>query len=92
VTQTRKHDKTANRFKDFLEHTVSGVEAVGCDELPNFAEIGESLWVKDKSTYEWRRSSLLRRRRSNASSPSIRCNTAPLDIIIAAIQHVACAS
>jgi hypothetical protein len=36
---------------DFLKHAVSCVEAIRCDEFPNFVEIFEDLWVEDKSAH-----------------------------------------
>jgi len=71
VTHLRERDEAANRFMDFLKSTVRSAEAVQCNEFPNFLEVSQGVWVEDKSAHGLRRSSLLRRSRSKAVSPSM---------------------
>jgi hypothetical protein len=58
-----------NRFPEFIQNAVCRVEIVGGDKFPYFVDVAEGCGMEDKAAHLPRRSSLLRRKSPNASSP-----------------------
>ena len=56
---------------DFFQYAVSGDWIVGGNEFPDFLQVCDRIWMKNKAIYEPRRFFLLLRRVSKAASPSI---------------------
>jgi hypothetical protein len=70
VTLVREANEGADRVMDFPKNAVRSVLIVRSDVFLNLVEVCVCVRVEDEIGHEPRRSSLLRRRRAKACSPS----------------------
>src|SRR5580693_3950209 len=71
MTLVGKRDQFGNRPVNFFQNAISRINIARADVLPNFFQISDRFRMKNKAAHqESRRSALLRRNASNASSPS----------------------